>query len=112
MSRVDVRWQMDYRGIGYMLNSEMMERGLRVFAEEIKLRAEVIAPAYEGKGHDPTRGRYKMSFHVGSRRWGGTRHDRAEAFVYNDSPEAFWVEYGNRGGEPYHVLARAAFRRS
>jgi hypothetical protein len=28
--------------------------------------------------------------------------------VYNDAPEAIYVEFGHRGNEPYHVLLRAA----
>jgi hypothetical protein len=100
----------DSRGIGQMLNSEMMRRGMEVFAEEIRLRAEVIAPVYEGPGRDPHRGRYKASFHVRSHLNGGVKNDRAEAIVYNDSPEAIYVEFGHRGAEPWHVLARAAFR--
>jgi hypothetical protein len=99
----------DYRGIGEMLNSEFMRRGMEIFAEEIKIRAEVIAPVYEGR-HDPHRGRYKASFHTRSHLNGGIKNDRAEAIVYNDAPEAVFVEFGHRGREPWHVLARAAFR--
>ena len=99
-----------------MLNSFEMMEALRPFGEEIKLRAETIAPVYAGKYYGRnayTRwpGRYKASFHIRSRRHAGRMGDRAEVQVYNDSPEAFWVEYGNRGDEPYHILRRAAYGR-
>jgi hypothetical protein len=103
----DVRFTPDYRGIGDMLNSEMMKRGMEVVAGEIMLRAMVIAPVSHTDDH---RGRYLASFHVKSQLDGGAKHDRAEAIVYNDSPEAIYVEFGHHGQEPYHVLASAAFR--
>ena len=111
--RVD--FKLNHRGIGIMLNSFEMMESLRPFGEEIMLRAITMAPVYKGKyygvnsaGRWP--GRYKASFHIRSRRHAGLKGDRAQVDVYNDSPEAFWVEFGNRGDEPYHVLHRAAFR--
>jgi hypothetical protein len=103
----DVTFTPDYHGIGMMLNSEMMKRGMEVVAEEIRLRAMVIAPVSHTDDHP---GRYLASFHVKSHLDGGIKHDRAEAVVYNDSPEGFYVEFGHYGQEPYHVLASAAFR--
>lgn len=93
----------------------MME-ALRPFAEEIKMRAEAMAPVYEGRYYGKNKytrypGQYKASFHIRSRRHAGLKGDRAEVQVYNDSPEAFWVEFGNRGAEPYHTLHRAAYGR-
>ena len=91
-----------------MLRSQFMQDGMRLIAEDIRLRAEAIAPV----GHPPDSehpGRYKASFHVRVHNRGGATHDRAEAVVYNDSPEALYVEYANWGNEPYRVLARAAF---
>jgi hypothetical protein len=81
---------------------------MEAHAEEIKLRAEVIAPVYAGRG-DKHSGRYKASFHVKSHLHGGATKDRAEAIVYNDAPEAIYVEFGHWGAEPEHILARAAF---
>jgi hypothetical protein len=110
--RVD--FTLNHRGVGIMLNSFEMMEALRPFGEEIKMRAEAMAPVYQGKYWGNTgrfSGRYKVSFHIRSRRYGGTKGDRAQVQVYNDSPEAFWVEFGNRGDEPYHVLHRAAFGR-
>lgn len=99
----------DHIGVGKMLRADFMERAMLARAEGIKTRAEAIAPV--GGAHDPHRGRYKASFHVRSHSRGGARNDRAEAVVYNDSPEALYVEFAHWGAEPYHVLAQAAFRR-
>jgi len=108
MAKVDVHYKLDYKGVGLMLNSESMRQSMERVAYEIKARAEAIAPVSDYRWNK-TRGRYKASFHVTSRRYGGVKNDRASARVYNSAPEAVWVEFGNRGGEPYHVLARAAF---
>jgi hypothetical protein len=89
-----------------MLNSEDMRVAMEVFANEIKLRAEIIAPV-DMKSKHP--GRYKASFHVRSHLHGGATNDRAEAVVYNDAPEAFYVEFAHWGREPEHILVRAAF---
>jgi hypothetical protein len=102
----DAEFTLDYRGVGNMLNSDMMKYGMEVIAEEIRLRAMVGAPVSDD---DPHPGRYAASFRVKSGLNGGATHDRAEAVVYNDSPEGFYVEFGHYGREPYHVLARAAF---
>jgi hypothetical protein len=97
-----------YSGIGEMLRADFMQEAMRLQGEEIMLRAIAIAPV----GHPPESphpGRYKASFHVRVHDRGGATNDRAEAVVYNDSPEALYVEYANYGQEPYRVLARAAF---
>ena len=98
----------DHRGIGELLRSEMMQRAMLQRADEIKARAEAIAPVDE-KGPHP--GRYKASFHTKVRGRGGATNDRAEAVVWNDSPEAPFVEFAHWGSEPYRILARAAFER-
>jgi hypothetical protein len=107
---------MNHRGIGYMLNSFEMMESLRPFGEQIKITAETLAPVYGGRYYGKNKytrfpGRYKASFHINSRRFGGSKGDRAQVTIFNDAPEAFWVEYGNRGAEPYHILRRAAFGR-
>lgn len=99
----------DHAGVGRMLRSDFMERAMRVKAEGIMARAVALAPV--GRGRDKHPGRYKASFHIRSHSRGGATRDRAEAIVYNDAPEALYVEYGHRGAEPYRVLARAAFQR-
>jgi hypothetical protein len=114
----DFEYQPDYNGIGDMLNAEFLIEPLRQAAEEIKMRAEALAggeiyskpehPTRE-RGWDRRTGRYATSFKVTTRRYGGVKNDRVEATVTNDAPSAFWVEFGHRGREPYHVLKRAAF---
>ena len=102
-------YKLDHRGMGEMLRAPFMQEAMRVRAEEIKLRAEVIAPVGDATKGDKHPGRYKASFHVRVHDRGGATKDRAEAVVYNDSPEALYVEYAHYGEEPYRVLARAAF---
>jgi hypothetical protein len=92
--------------MGKLLDSDEMRKALEFFANEIKARAEVIAPVDTHSGHP---GRYKDSFHVRSHLHGGEKHDRAEAVVYNDAPEAIYVEFAHWGAEPEHILARAAY---
>lgn len=97
----------DHAGIAEFLRSEGMQRMVASVADRIKDRAEATAPVGE-PFEDKHPGRYKASFHVRVHAHGGATGDRAEAIVYNDSPDAVWVEYGHRGREPYHTLLRAA----
>src|ERR1700748_3876272 len=84
------------------MEAEMVRRGEKVMELGIA-RAPV---AKEG----PHQGRYKESFHLES----GTEgmpgaiklDDRAWCEVSNDAPEALYVEYGDKGAEPYHVLLK------
>jgi hypothetical protein len=104
----------DHVGVGRMLSSPMMQAAMLQVAERIRARAEVIAPVgnpYPGRHRDWHPGRYKASFRTRVQSHGGATRDRAEAIVYNDAPEALYVEYAGYGAEPYHVLARAAFGR-
>jgi hypothetical protein len=104
----DVTFTPDHRGVGDLLNSDGMRDAMDAHGQEIRMRAETIAPVYTGRGaHHP--GRYKASFHVRSHLHGGATNDRAEAVVYNNAPEAFYVEFGHWGAEPEHIMARAAF---
>jgi hypothetical protein len=77
-------------------------------AERIRERAQAQSPVGSFADGDEHPGRYLASWHVRSSRFSGATNDRAEAEVYNDSPEAVWVEYGHHGREPYHTLLRAA----
>ena len=104
----NVEFHPDHRGVGEMLRSDFIQRTVNLRAEDIRMRAFAMAPVDEDSPHP---GRYKASFAIRTKRRGGATHDRAEAIVYNDSPEAFWVEFGHWGEEPHHTLAHAAFER-
>jgi hypothetical protein len=103
----------DYYGIRQMLNSPEMVEEMRRRAEHIRHFAEEIAPVAHPWEDDAHRGRYKASFHSDAEPFGGSHppHSRAEGRVWNDSPEARYVEYGadHRLGfqEGYHTLVRA-----
>lgn len=92
-----------------MLRSQFMQDAMQLHAEAIRIRAEAISPV-DTKGPHP--GRYLASFHIRVHERGGAKNDRAEAVVYNDSPEAPFVEWAHWGAEPEHILARAAFVRA
>lgn len=94
-------------GMGEFLNSGILMDVVEHAARQIAFRAMVMAPVGSPLG-DEHAGRYKASFHIRSHRFGGATGDRVEAIVYNDSPEAKYVEFGHRGAEPYHTLLRAA----
>lgn len=109
----DSKISFSYSGIGQLLRSAGMVEHMVERANKIKEEAEARAPVYDGPGRDPHRGRYKESFSVEATPRGGDRHDRAEAKVINDSPEAIYVEHGARayGGIParpgQHILGSA-----
>lgn len=94
-------------GMREFLNSDLLMHVVEHAALQIMLRATVFSPIGSPLG-DEHAGRYKASFHMRSHRFGGATSDRVEAIVYNDSPEAKYVEFGHRGAEPYHTLLRAA----
>jgi Bacteriophage HK97-gp10, putative tail-component len=104
----------DHLGMQRMLNADWMEDAMRQVAEDIKARAIALAPLGTERKGDMHPGRYKASFHVKTHKYAGAPGRRgslrAEAIVYNDAPEALYVEYAHFGAEPYHTLARAAFR--
>lgn len=97
----------DHAGMAAFLESEMLMRVVERVAEQIRDRAVVSAPIGSPLGDDHA-GRYKASFHIRTHRHGGATGDRVEAIVYNNAPEAKYVEYGHRGAEPYYTLRRAA----
>jgi hypothetical protein len=98
----------DHIGMGKFLNSPSMMRLVRGVADDIRTRAIALAPVGTLAEGDEHPGLYISSFRVRAHRFGGIHSDRAEAFVYNNAPDAFFVEYGGFGREPYHVLRRAA----
>lgn len=97
----------NHAGIAEFLQSDMMQDMVRGVGEKIMARAISMAPV-GSPVDDEHPGRYAASFHMRVRARGGATLDRAEAVVYNDAPEAVWVEFGHRGREPYHTLLRAA----
>lgn len=97
------RFKASYRGIGELLRSVEMQEHMRVRAERAKAFAEAEAPVDTGGPHP---GRYKASFHVDVDIKRG-RTSRARATLSNDSPEAFFVEYGTRNNPARHILGRS-----
>lgn len=96
----------DRVGIGEMLCAPFIQAEMLKRAEAVKARAEATAPVdLEG----PHPGRYKESFHVtvGIREATPTRSRRAEAKVINDSPEAFFVEFGTKNNPQHRTLGHA-----
>lgn len=75
-------------------------------AGEIKQHAIDRSPVGD-PAKDPHSGRYRNSWHVSSTDRGGFKHDRAAATVYNDSPEAVYVEFGTSKMRGRHVLRGA-----
>ena|ERR1700751_2790134 len=90
------------------LNSEMMLNLTRQVGEAIKGKAIALAPVGTFREGDSHPGLYISSFKIRTHRFGGIHRDRAETIVYNDAPDAVYVEYGHYGREPYHVMLRAA----
>ena len=93
----------DYDGIGAMLCSPEMQAHMLERATKGMAFAVADAPVFE-KGPHP--GRYKGAFHVQA---GIQRHKtrRAYGLLYNDSPEAFYVEFGTENNPAHHTLTRA-----
>lgn len=100
----DIEFTFSYEKLGELLNSPEMvaEMDRRIKAAEAWAVAH--APVAKTGKH---RGRYKASFRSSAFPHGGASHDRAEGELVNDAPEALYVEYGNRGAEPYHLMLRA-----
>jgi hypothetical protein len=104
---MSAKFNASYSGIGELLRSPQMEAAMRARAEAIKTKAEATAPVGDPK-NDPHPGRYRDSFKVESGRDGGQKKDRAYGRVLNDSPEAFYVEYGSSKVDARHTLLNAA----
>lgn len=101
-----VRYNPNHKGIGEMLRSDFILRHLLERGDAIRAYGEMIAPV--GDDEDPHAGRYKASFNMRYSRHGGATRDRAEVVVYNEAPEAVFVEWGLTSGQrPYHTVLRA-----
>lgn len=103
---MDIEIELSYEGLGEMLNSPWMEAEMRRRMENAQALAVSIAPVGD-PSEDSHSGRYKDSFSVDSGVHGGVHSDRAWAELVNDAPEALYVEYGNRGREPYNTMLKA-----
>jgi len=78
--------------------AEMARRG-----EKVKAAAEASAPVDETSPHP---GRYKDSFHLATGIREGHK-SRAYAEVYNDAPEAPFVEFGTKNTPRHRTLGKA-----
>lgn len=101
------KFRASYSGIGALIRSAEMQQAMLRMAERIKSKAESTAPVGDPK-EDSHAGRYRDSFKVESGRDGGRNKDRAYGRVLNDSPEAFYVEYGSSKVAAHHTLLNAA----
>lgn len=91
-----IRYKPDFAGTDRLMCGPEMEAVVKAVAQAGRAFAESISPHHTGE--------YAASFHVSSTRRGGPRHDRAAAYLTNDSPHAVLVEVV----DGYHVMARAA----
>lgn len=98
-----VGFQWDYAAFGEYLRSEEMQMVMRAHAEPVKARAEATAPVDPTSGHP---GRYKASFGIRTGVQTG-KTSRAYAEVYNDAPEAFFVEFGTEHNPRHRTLGKA-----
>jgi hypothetical protein len=93
-----------FTGIGRILKSPAIADVLMSKAQEIMAEAVRSAPDDVEIG-DVHSGRYKKSFKIrrGFKPGGG----RVMISVYNDAPEALYVEKGTVNNEAKHILLRA-----
>lgn len=94
----------DYRGIGELLRSPMIEAEMIRRAERVMAAAQAHAP-YDPGSRDGTH--YRDAFHLAHGSRGGARHDRAYGRVLNDDPAAFYIEVGTRDTPRHHTLLHA-----
>ena len=91
-------------GVRALLGSGMIGRKLMELAGKALDEAVRTAPRGD-PDTDPHAGRYQDSFHAGLVY--NPRYHRIEAKVWNDSPEAVFVEKGNVNIDAHHTLMRA-----
>ena len=103
---MDVEVSLSYAGLGEMINAPFMVAEMRRRMDSAKVFAEGIAPVGDPE-KDTHSGRYLASFSVTAGDYGGVHNDRAWAELENDAPEALYVEVGDRGKEPYHIMLKA-----
>lgn len=95
-------FELDYRGVGELLRSQMVEDALLVRGERVKAQAEATAPYRPG-----SETHFRDSFHVESTREGGAHHDRVAVSVYNDDDAALSIETGTSDTPAHHTLTKA-----
>lgn len=98
-----------YAGIGEMLVADFMVEEMQRRAVKVLVACIENAPVYAGPFLDLHRGRYKESFRLSEEtiKVSGRGTSRALGRVINDSPEAFWVEYGTRNNDAHHTMGNA-----
>lgn len=103
------RFTGSYKGIGEMLVAGFMIDEMQRRAGVVLARCVETAPVYAGPFLDVTRGRYKASFALADEtiKTSGRGTRRALGRVINDSPEAFWVEFGTRNNDAHHTMRNA-----
>lgn len=92
----EISYKADFAGTGELMRSAEMEAAMKSAAQKGRIFAESISPHRTGD--------YAASFSVSSTRRGGVHHDRAAAYLINNSDHALLVEVV----DGYHVLARTA----
>jgi hypothetical protein len=97
-------FESDYHGIGQMLNMPEMYKALEDRISRVRDLCEATAPVGSPAEPDKHAGRYKAGFKTAVYPRHGAKKDRPEGYVINDTPDAFWVEYGHAGMEPYHTM--------
>lgn len=100
----DAIFSTSYQGIHEMLNMPEMYKVLGDHAVKVRTRCEETAPVGLPAEPDAHAGRYKAAFETAVYPHHGARKDRPQGYVINRSPDAFWVEYGHAGREPYHTM--------
>lgn len=103
------RFTGSYVGIGQMLVADFMVDEMQRRAGNVLTRCIETAPVYAGPFLDLHRGRYRDSFFIADEtiKTAGTGTRRALGRVTNNSPEAFWVEYGTRNNDDHHTMGNA-----
>lgn len=96
-------FQWDYAAFDEVLAGPIGLAAVMPAAEKAKARAEATAPVDESGPHP---GRYKAAFGI---RTGiqNRKTRRAYAEVYNDSPEAIFVEFGTKNNPRHRTLGKA-----
>jgi hypothetical protein len=101
------QFKYSYQGIHAMLNMPEMAKKMFDHAAKIAALAESRAPVGTVDEPDVHAGLYKRSFVVSLDPRGGDKKDRPEGIVTNIAEDAFYVEFGNSGSEPYYIMRRA-----